>query len=229
MPDFLPIVAFLPGLLVCVLVYWLDKYEREPFLPLALAYLAGAAVTIPSVLIQKWAFSADLGHFPKAIETLLVAFGAVSLNEEIFKLLALLLVAYPWSFFNEPMDGIVYSVVVAMGFSCIENLAYAYEFGMSTALVRIVTAVPAHLVFAVIVGFYAGKAKFLGKAKEQAKKIAKGFLWAVFFHGLYDFLILQNWTEWLYLLAVVGLYVLLYFAARMIRIRQEESPFKKAV
>lgn len=227
MTAILPILAFLPGLLVCYIIYRLDKYEREPFLAMAFAYLMGAIATLPSVVLQRWGFSLIWPPMPDTLLTFLQAFGTIALNEECFKIAALLIAAYPWRFFNEPMDGIVYAVMVAMGFSSIENLAYAHEFGIETALVRIVTAMPAHLVFAIITGFYVGKAKFLESGTARFVKISKGLFWAVFFHGLYDFLILQNWTEWLYLLAVVGLYTSLYFAMRMIKIRQEESPFRE--
>jgi ribosomal protein S18 acetylase RimI-like enzyme len=56
------------------------------------------------------------------------------------------------------------------------------------------TAVPAHATFGVLMGYYAGKAKF--DPVNSVSWLLKGLAWAVFFHGTYDlFLFLQQSPE----------------------------------
>ena len=47
-----------------------------------------------------------------------------------------------------------------MGFATMENISFANRFGLETVLLRAFTAVPAHLVFGVVAGYYVGLAKF---------------------------------------------------------------------
>ena len=56
-------------------------------------------------------------------------------------------------------DGIVYAVMIGMGFATLENIIYASRFGLETTLFRAFTAVPAHGVFAAIMGYYIGVGK----------------------------------------------------------------------
>jgi RsiW-degrading membrane proteinase PrsW (M82 family) len=62
--------------------------------------------------------------------------------------------------FNEPFDGIVYAVIVSMGFATIENIIYVFQYGFATGILRLFTAVPAHAAFGILMGYFLGKAKF---------------------------------------------------------------------
>lgn len=217
--------AIMPGLLISYLIIRLDKYEREPRLHLALSFFAGMLITFPVMELEEMAAGVGWDKPTHVFSTLAFAFIGVSLIEEGAKLL--LLLAYPFSLrkFNEPLDGIVYSVMIGMGFATLENILYASHFGFQTILVRALTAVPAHGAFSIILGYYVGLAKFRGQ--DQAKLIGKGFLIAFLLHGAYDFFILQLLFNWLILLAVVVLFVSVYYARKMIIDHQEHSPFRE--
>jgi RsiW-degrading membrane proteinase PrsW (M82 family) len=58
-------------------------------------------------------------------------------------------------------------------------------FGYTTAITRMFLSVPAHASFAVLMGYYAGKAKF--DPARRTRLLLTGLLWAVFFHGTFDF------------------------------------------
>ena len=156
---------------------------------------------------------------------MLLAFGVVAANEELFKFGVILLGAFPYRFFNEPMDGIVYAVMVGMGFASVENLAYADRFGLETVLVRSLTAGPAHLVFSIVMGYYIGKARF--QVGHRAALLAKGFLIPFLLHGIYDFLIIQEMSAWLTVLGALSVYIGLYYARLMINDHLDHSPFRK--
>lgn len=225
MNPFLPILAVLPGLAIAYAMFRADRFEPEPPLALASVFLLGAGATIPAVWVEKWAFEQITGE-PTLAETIALAFGAVALNEEFFKCAVLLLAAYPRAFFNEPLDGIVYSVMAAMGFATLENLAYADRFGLETVLVRAITAVPAHLFFAILMGYFVGLAKFAAP-EMRPRLLWRGFLLAAAMHGTYDLLILQHWFDWLYLLAVVALYMSLFYSGRLVEEHLRNSPFRR--
>ncbi len=225
MNPLLLLLAIMPGLIISFAVFRVDKYEREPLVPLILCFVIGAVATVPAVAIERWAIS-GMGAPPyNPGQSLLLAFGVLALTEEFVKFILLLVLAYPYKFFNEPLDGIVYAVLIAMGFATWENVAYADRFGLQTVLLRSLTAVPAHLTFAIVQGYFAGLAKF--EPARQSRLLAYGLGLAVLLHGVYDLLILQNWSKWLVVLGTVALYMSLFFCGSLIRHHLEHSPFRK--
>ena len=57
--------------------------------------------------------------------------------------------------------------MIGMGFATLENILYADRFGLQTVMIRAFTAVPAHAIFAIIMGYYIGLAKFNKKKSHQ--------------------------------------------------------------
>jgi protease PrsW len=216
-------IATLPSLAVCYWIYRLDKYEKEPYWVLALTFLMGILVTVPGVAVEERAYRIFQGE--SFFHTLFLAFIAIALNEEIWKLLVVIACAFPWKFFNEPMDGLVYAVFASMGFVASENLAYAQRLGIETAILRAFTAVPAHLLFALIMGYYLGRAKFEPRP-IALRLVLRGLFFTAFVHGMYDILLLQNLTDWLVAFAPIAVYLGLYYSSNLLRIHQEQSPFR---
>jgi len=219
------ILAILPGLLISFFIIRMDKYDREPRLHLILSFFAGMLITLPVWFVERAAAHNGWDQPNRIGMTIVFAFVAVALVEEAARLL--ILMAYPYSLrkFNEPMDGIVYAVMIGMGFATLENILYAHSFGLQTILLRAFTAVPAHGAFSIILGYFVGLAKF--RPKKRLALIAKGIGLAVLLHGAYDFFILQSLYNWLIILAIVVLAVSIYFARRMVLDHQERSPFKE--
>ncbi|MFA6572415.1 MAG: PrsW family glutamic-type intramembrane protease, partial [Bacteroidota bacterium] len=121
--------------------------------------------------------------------TFLKAFVVAAFVEEGLKLFIVKKFAYNDVHFDEVMDGIVYAVVASLGFACFENVLYVVGSGWMVALLRAFTAVPLHAIAAGIMGYYIGKAKFAESQSEEKSLITKGFIYAVIFHGIYDFII----------------------------------------
>jgi RsiW-degrading membrane proteinase PrsW (M82 family) len=119
----------------------------------------------------------------------------VAFSEEFSKFLGLRFYSYNKKSFDEPLDGIVYSVMVGMGFATLENLMYVLKYaeigqGLQVGIKRMFLSVPAHATFAVVMGYFAGKAKF--DAKNSFLFLLTGLLGAVFFHGTFDFFLFVN-------------------------------------
>lgn len=217
--------AILPGVLICIWAYRMDKYEKEPLRHLLACLLLGVFITWPTYhlesAIQNWRWN-DQFHLGW-----LFAFsvGGVGLVEEGAKFLVLMAYAYPKKAFNEPLDGIVYALLISMGFAITENILYAYHFGMHTTLVRAFTAIPAHASFAVFMGYYVGKGKF--EPRGGNRLIWAGLFLAVVAHGLYDFFLLQKLYELLATFSLVLLWVSIRYARHLIALHQEQSPFRR--
>lgn len=186
-------LSLAPGVAIIFYIYSKDKYDREPFENLFISFLLGVIGTVPASLIQRM-LQPELDRFMSTYSLtyyFLWAFVLVAFSEEGCKYLALRLYSYRRKAFNEPLDGIVYSVIVSMGFATLENVLYVFQHGFATGVLRMFLSVPAHACFGVLMGYHTGLAKF-DPARAQLH-LWKGVLLAVFFHGSFDFfLFLQN-------------------------------------
>lgn len=217
-------LAILPSLAISYWIYQQDKYEKEPYDILLMCFLWGCISTIPALAGQI--YFRNIEDPNSLLITFLFSFFVISTTEELSKFFFLRLYAYPKDEFNEPMDGIVYAVMVGMGFATLENILYVIgnHGGVLTALGRAITAVPAHASFAIMMGAYVGLAKFVPERRDEF--MLKGILLAIFFHGLYDFFLLQQSIEGLTILSIIALVVAITLARYLIKFNQDVSPFK---
>ncbi len=205
-------LAFAPVLVIIAFVWFKDKYDKEPIKLLLLGFILGGGAIVPAVILEL------LGNslFPRMtmLNIFFYAFFVVALSEEGVKYIVLRRFFYNKPAFNEPFDGIVYAVMISMGFAAIENLMYVFNHGTSVAILRMFTAVPAHAGFAILMGYFVGKAKFLTRYKFFYRFM--GLFVAIVFHGLYDFFLLQNDYESMKILAFVVLLVCVILSYRML-------------
>uniref|UniRef100_UPI00321747CC PrsW family glutamic-type intramembrane protease n=1 Tax=uncultured Draconibacterium sp. TaxID=1573823 RepID=UPI00321747CC len=199
------IVALAPVVIIAAYIYFRDKYEKEPIRLLIYALFAGGLTVIPVLFLELF-----LGTFTTLFSGLSAAawkaFVVAAFSEELWKFVALYILIWRSPEFNEKFDGIVYAVYVALGFAAVENVMYVMEGGISTGIMRAITAVPAHAVFGVTMGFYFGLAKFYPKQQAGLKLKALGF--PILLHGIYDFILFTG-IEWL-TIVFVGFVVYLY-------------------
>jgi len=217
--------AIVPSLLIAGFIYWQDKHEREKAFPLIICFLLGILITLPARWLEMKADSIGWSESENFWMTFFVAFIVVAFNEELFKFVTLYLYPFKQKFFNEPFDGIIYAVMIGMGFATLENILYFNQFGIADTWGRAFTAVPSHGVYAIVMGYYAGLAKF--DTGRRTILLLKGLLFAFLLHGAYDLFLLQQESEWLMLLSIVILYGSMFLAWRMVRIHQRKSPWRK--
>jgi RsiW-degrading membrane proteinase PrsW (M82 family) len=108
--------------------------------------------------------------------------------------------------FNETYDGIVYSVFISLGFATTENIGYVLLSGFHTAFIRSITAVPAHALFGVTMGYYLGKAKFADE-KRKMRYLILAFIVPIVLHGIYDFILFSRSMELMLLFIPYMLYL----------------------
>lgn len=189
-------LAIAPGLAICLFIFHRDAYNREPKLNMIVSFFLGALGIVPAIFIEEGFWNV----FDDSITGVaLKAFIIVALTEELCKFAALRIYSYRKKSFDEPLDGIVYGVMVSMGFATLENIAYVTKAaqlgnGYQVALLRMFLSVPAHATFGVLMGYHVGRAKFNPAKKHRL--VAFGLFWAVLFHGAFDtFLFWQDSSE----------------------------------
>ncbi len=215
-------IALAPGVAIGVYIYLKDHHEREPMGLLMRSFFFGVLSIFVTLLISQ-----VIGLFVTIDESSLSeqavhAFLIVALVEEFSKFLFVRGILYNNKHFNEPFDGIVYSVMVGMGFATFENILYVFQGGIGTAVMRMFTAVPAHATFAVLMGYYLGKAKFEHKKSYYAFH-ALGI--ATLFHGAYDYCLFISYVPGIVFGALASLVVGIWLSKKAIRIHQLASPF----
>lgn len=216
-------LALAPAVAIIWFIYTKDEYEREPTGLLVTAFFLGIVSIIPALIGGAIGESLGYGTSISIGTTAVYAFIVVALSEELAKFIFLRGYLFRKPDFNEPFDGIVYAVMVGMGFAAFENIVYVVQGGLAVGILRMFTAVPAHAAFGVIMGYYVGMAKF--DFKNKNKLLAKGLFWAVMAHGAYDFFLMQERIEALGVMAFIVLYFSIRFSHNAIALHQDASPF----
>jgi RsiW-degrading membrane proteinase PrsW (M82 family) len=201
------VLSLAPVVIIAAYIYFRDKYEKEPLRLLLFALLAGGLTVIPILILERFLDRFTV-LFPWLFAAAWKAFAVAAFSEELFKYLALYLLIWKSPEFNEKFDGIVYAVYVSLGFAAVENILYVMDGGLSTGIMRAITAVPAHAIFGITMGFYFGLAKFYEKQRQSLKQ--KALLFPILLHGIYDFILFTE-IGWL-TIVFVGFVVYLYIS-----------------
>lgn len=191
MKIILLLVAVLPPFLILRYYYNQDKAKPEPVGLIVKVFAWGCFLVLPAIILELiaekffYSISFDYFIFYLALKSFIIA----GLIEEWLKRLAVKKVAYNNPHFDEVMDGIVYAIVVSLGFATIENIFYVLEGGFIVGIIRAITALPLHAVSAGIMGYYIGKAKFAETVEIEKQFFRRGLIYAVVIHGIYDFIV----------------------------------------
>lgn len=217
------LAAIAPSAALMYYFYMKDKYEKEPRRLLVKAFLLGAISVIPILMVEM-----SLNVFERGDESLIAAgytaFIVAGLVEETFKFMMFYFLIWRHNEFDEMYDGIVYSVFVSLGFATVENIGYVLSTGFSIALLRSVTAVPAHAMFGVAMGYYLGIAKFV-RQPYKSRYFLRGLIVPVILHGIYDFILL---SQRYYIMSVFVIYMIYLWKRGIRNVKElvECSPYK---
>ncbi len=218
------IIAIAPVLIILGYIYYRDKYEKEPLSLLIKGLISGMIIVIPVIISEQLIYSLLPYLFKN--ETGMAfgnAFFVAALCEEGLKLIAVYQLIWRNKNFNERFDGIVYAVFVSLGFALVENTMYVFSNGLSTGLSRAFTAVPAHAMFGIMMGYYLGNARFFPIKRPLYLMLAFGapFL----FHGLYDFILMVK-INWILFFFFPFLFFMAYRTNNKMKQHIEISVFK---
>ena len=184
--------AVIPAIVLLVKVEKADRLEKESRGLLLSLVVFGVIATAIASLGERIGIAVLERMFPEegALFNVLLYFGVVAFSEEGAKYVLLKRKTWNNPEFNCQFDGVVYSVFVSLGFALWENIGYVAMYGLSTALVRAVTAVPGHACFGVFMGAWYGMAKRRESAGDPAGAASlrrRALLVPALLHGFYDF------------------------------------------
>jgi RsiW-degrading membrane proteinase PrsW (M82 family) len=214
--------AIAPVFIIALYIYFRDKYEKEPLLLLAKALAFGMLTVIPILFVERFLMGImpPLGRVGSAAYQAFIVAGG---TEELLKFLALYLLIWKSPNFNEQFDGIVYAVYVSLGFAAVENVMYVMDGGFETAALRALTAVPAHAIFGITMGYFFG----IARRYEELRKgyLRRALLIPIVIHGIYDFILMVGipWLLTLFIPYVIYLYIA---GGKKLKILSEASVFK---
>ena len=219
------LLAIAPVFIIMLYIYYKDKYEKEPKRLLIYNFILGAVVSIiiTTLLYYVSDILMPLTNHTSIFQQFIKAFFVVGLIEEFSKYVIVRYNAQTNKAFNEPFDGIVYAVMVSMGFAATENIFYVLESGYQTGILRAFTAIPAHATFGVLMGYYMGKAKF---SNNKVVLNLTGLFLAVIFHGAYDFFLFIDFVPGIWVGAFISLFIGLFLSRKAIKKHQNNSKFK---
>lgn len=191
-------------------------------------FLLGALITIPIIFVEHF-----LGNYwsskyqPEAhalTNAAYVAFVVAAFTEEAFKFIALFILIWRNKNFNELFDGIVYAVFISLGFAAVENVLYVFQHGSGVGLLRAFTAVPAHALFGITMGYYFAIARFTPEKRSQY--LFFSLIVPIVLHGIYDFILMSK-NNWLMLLFIPFIIYLWIVGFRRMKRHSDGSVFKE--
>jgi RsiW-degrading membrane proteinase PrsW (M82 family) len=209
------LAAVAPAIILMVKVYRSDRLERESPYLLRELVIGGVLATLLAMVTERlgeWILGALVSR-DSTLYNVLLYFVVVGLSEEGFKYRMMKKRTWNNPEFNCQYDGVVYAVFTALGFALWENISYVLCYGLSTALVRAVTAVPGHACFGVFMGIFYGLAKKEERCGyEQNSKLLRHL--SVFvpalIHGAYDYVASINSGTLIFIVFIVALFVMAF-------------------
>jgi RsiW-degrading membrane proteinase PrsW (M82 family) len=234
------LTAFIPALAYLLLFLWLDRYDPEPFPPLAFAFAWGAVFAIfVSGIFNSIFGSATASMLGATTGDALTGIVSAPFIEEATKGLGVLLI---WAIFRKDfdsvVDGIVYAGVVALGFAAVENVDYYGRsfneggFGglFGTFMLRGLLAPFSHVLFTSMTGIGCGIARETHNPRLRVAAPLLGYFGAMILHALWNTLAsFSNQVFFLgYLLFQVPLF-LAFLGAFLYLVRREGRILREAL
>lgn len=181
--------AVSPLLIISLILYLKIKFSIKSFANIRNAIILGMISVVLLILANylielKWN-----GNYNNMRRMAFFVFVVVAFSSELAKFIPLKFSFYKLKNFEGPVEGILYSVFISLGFSMLASVLYAFEIVGSVHKFHnftlfLYTLPIANIVFAITMGFFVGIAK---TRKNTFIDSAMGLLVATLFHGIYYF------------------------------------------
>lgn len=192
------LLSFVPAFLYAWMVYWFDRFEKEPRRLLIGAFVWGAVVATGGAIIwtSVLQLSAEALTGDVALAELTGTTLFAPIVEETLKGLAVTIIflAFPHEF-DSVLDGMVYGAITALGFAATENVLYLYFAGYGDGglaslftlfFLRVILGGWGHAVYTAFIGVGLAIARL--RPEPAVKVIAPllGWVVAVALHALHN-------------------------------------------
>lgn len=198
------ILAITPVMCFLSWIYKRDKYDKEPLIKLFKYFVLGIIVSLISIFSERFLIKFDI--YQDIISDLYISFIVAAFTEEVLKAIILIPTLAKEKDFNEKLDGIVYSVSLSLGFATVENIIYLMkenlESSIELGLTRGLISIPAHIMFAITMGYYISKFKFEKNKDKKIKYLIKSIMIPILLHGIFDFILMIG-NRWAIIIFIV--------------------------
>jgi protease PrsW len=209
------------------LVYWTDRFEKEPKILLFGAFLWGALIAAGGAFLINTILGIGVYLFTESETATNLATGSIiaPLIEESLKGVAVLLIFLLFRHeFDSILDGIVYAAITAIGFAATENTYYIFngysENGLSGGLflvfIRVILVGWQHPFYTAFIGIGLAVARLSRRKTIRIAAPILGWSTAVFTHAVHNTLAqvftnvggivlgtLIDWSGWLLMLVFI--------------------------
>ena len=216
------LAAAIPTAFYSLLLWWLDRYEKEPLSLILAAFWWGALPAIALAVVFELVLAVPLGG--SVLGPGVTAWSLSPIVEEPIKGLALVgLFFYARNEFDGPLDGIVYGALIGFGFSMTENLLFFLRYTNDDSLfwVRSVFFGLNHAFFTSIVGLALGAVRYARSRRLSLMAYSGGLALAILFHALHNFAVQFQFPGLLVSWLIQSLGVLVIVAVAVLAWRNE--------
>ena len=213
------LAAIIPMTFYLFIIWWVDRYDREPFKLVLKNYLWGALGAVIFAIVWSSLISAFVSVFVKDenhlgnIETILVA----PFVEEITKG-AFLFLTIRNKKFDNITDGIVYGGAIGLGFGMTENFLYFITYGdtlvnwIMIVIIRTLFSAVMHCVATATLGAFLAYSRFRKPAIKVFYVLAGLFI-AMFIHLAWNLSISFEQTTllgFLFMIFTIAIFIVVF-------------------
>lgn len=240
------VLSFGAALVCAWLIYWVDRYEKEPLLLLGGVFAWGAIVAAGAAFVINSTLGLGIYIFTgsEGVTDLTTASLIAPVIEESLKGFAVLVVFLVFRReFDSILDGIVYAAVAALGFAATENVYYLYVLGFQEDgwtgvwmlfFMRAILFGWQHSFYTAFIGISLAIGRMKRSFVAKLLLLAVGLSLAIFTHSAHNTiagvvpglcglatLVTVDWSGWI-AMAIFLLIALYREKARLIRYLREE-------
>lgn len=210
------------------ILYWLDRYEKEPKLLIGGVFFWGAAVSAGLSFVVNTLLGMGIYIFTNSDAITELATGSLVAPpvEETLKGLAVLMVfLFVRHEFDSILDGIVYAGITALGFAATENTYYIYNYGyleggyeglFALVFVRVFLVGWQHPFYTAFIGIGLAAARLTTNSGLKFLYPLLGWAFAVATHAVHNTLVtlldgvgglvlstMVDWSGWLFMFFLI--------------------------
>ncbi len=187
-----------PAIFVLLILLAIKSMDREAYKLFVSSYFMGLLTAVPMAVALYLVSHYWLTHVNSLRRILFFSAALMGFLPEFFKFLFLRFYCIPRDSLTKPFDGILFSIMISMGYATTANIYFFYFWDYSQSLATVLYTLPfANLLIGMILGFFVG----IGKFRTNHIDSLTGLGIATFFQAFYNFcLISQDYL----LLGLVG-------------------------
>jgi len=186
-------IALAPLIALFMILYFQKRSTSNFSNGLLYSFLAGGAGVLVLLGAEILSSILNLNTLGSLKRILFFSFITLGGSAEIGKFIILRYFFVKKPYIQKPIDAITFSIMTALGFSTFALILYAFNlYNIQANFPPTLYAfifVPANIMFAVIMGFFVGMAKFI---KGRVVFSLTGLFGALFFHGIFNFCLLTS-------------------------------------